>query len=126
MNKQIINSNQAPAPIGPYNQCVKVGSILFISGQIPLHMESQEIEQDIQKATHLVMEYIGNILKAAHLNYSNIVKVSIFLTDMADFQLVNEIYATYFDSATAPAREAVAVKTLPKGAPIEISVIASE
>lgn len=125
MNKKIINSNQAPAPIGPYNQCVQVGSIFFVSGQIPLNMETQEIEQDIKKATELVMQYIGKILLEAGLSYSNIVKATIFLSDMDDFESVNEVYATYFEASVAPAREAVAVKALPKGASVEISVIAS-
>lgn len=125
MKKQIINTNQAPSPIGPYNQSVQAGPFLFVSGQIPLNMETGEIEQDIEKATHIVMKHIEAILSASNIGFNDIVKATIFLADMNDFTVVNGIYAQYFDEATAPAREAVAVKELPKSSPIEISVIAA-
>ena len=125
MKKQIINTNQAPAPIGPYNQSVQSGPFLFISGKIPLNMETNEIEQDIEKATHIVMKYLKEILAASSLTFEDVVKVSIFLADMDDFNVVNGIYAQYFNEETAPAREAIAVKELPKSAPIEISLIAA-
>src|SRR5690554_599224 len=125
MKKQIINTNQAPSPIGPYNQSVQSGPFLFISGQIPMNMETNEVEQDIEKATHIVMNYLKEILAASSLTFEDVVKVSIFLADMEDFNVVNGIYAQYFNEETAPAREAIAVKELPKSAPIEISLIAA-
>lgn len=125
MKKQIINTNQAPSPIGPYNQSVQSGPFLFISGQLPMDMESGEIEQDIEKATHIVMKYLKEILAASSLTFEDVVKVSIFLANMDDFTVVNGIYAQYFNEETAPAREAIAVKELPRSAPIEISLIAA-
>lgn len=125
MKKQIINTNSAPAPIGPYNQSVKAGPFLFVSGQIPLDMETNEIEKDVVKATHIVMGHIKSILSTSQLDFNDVVKATIFLESMDDFTKVNEVYAEYFDAATAPAREAVAVKTLPKNSPVEISVIAA-
>ena len=124
MEKQIINTTGAPAPIGPYNQAVKMGDFLFVSGQIPFHPGTYElIIDDITVATHLVMENIGAILEKAGANFSHIVKTTIFLTDMNKFGEVNEVYGTYFTDQF-PARETVQVSGLPKGVNIEISVIA--
>ena len=125
MKKQIINTNQAPAPIGPYNQSVQSGPFLFISGQIRFIMEAIEIEQDIEKATHIVMKYLKEILAASSLTFEDVVKVSIFLAHMDDFAVVNGVYGQYFDVETDPASEAIAVKELPKSAPIEMSLIAA-
>lgn len=122
--KEIINTDLAPAPIGPYNQAVKAGKTLYVSGQIPLNAQSGEIVSgDIAKETEMVMENIGHVLKAAGYDYSDVVKTSIFLSDMDLFAEVNAKYGTYFIT-DAPARETVAVRTLPKNVRVEISVIA--
>jgi len=122
--KEIINTESAPAPIGPYNQAVKAGNTLYISGQIPLNADSGElISGDISLETKQVMENIGYVLKQAGYGFSDIVKTSIFLSDMNLFLDVNYTYGEYFNEA-APARETVAVKGLPKNVRIEISVIA--
>src|SRR5690606_21052657 len=120
--KEIINTDLAPAPIGPYNQAVKAGKTLYVSGQIPLNAQSGEIVSgDIAKETEMVMENIGHVLKAAGYDYSDVVKTSIFLSDMDLFAEVNAKYGTYFIT-DAPARETVAVRTLPKNVRVEISV----
>ena len=125
MAKEIINSNEAPAPLGPYNQAVRTGDILFVSGQIPLNAETSELVLDsIESQTKEVMKNVGAVLKEAGLDYSNIVKTSIFLKDMNDFVKVNGIYAEYFGD-DSPARECVEVARLPKDVGIEISVIAT-
>jgi len=127
MKKQIINTPQAPAPIGPYNQAVKAGNTLYISGQIPLIPDTMElVNGDIKDATRQVMQNLGAILKTAGMSFENVIKSSIFLESMDDFAAVNEVYGSYFDDATAPARETVAVKTLPKSVVVEISMIAVE
>jgi 2-iminobutanoate/2-iminopropanoate deaminase len=124
--KKIIETPHAPAPIGPYNQAVILGNLLYTSGQIPMYLETGMVEtKDITKATKMVMNYLKVILDEAKLNFEHVLKVSIFVKDMNDFQTINEIYATYFNEATAPARETVQVARLPKDAPIEISLIAS-
>ena len=126
MSKQIINTPNAPAPIGPYSQAVKVGSLLFVSGQVALKPGTNEIiNNDITEETHQVMLNIKSILTESGMEFKNVIKTTIFLSDMALFGQVNEIYAGYFD-ADFPARETVAVKGLPKNANVEISVIASE
>lgn len=126
MSKQIINTNQAPAPIGPYNQSVKTGNLLFVSGQVALVPESGLfVNESILLESHQVMKNLGAILKEAGMDYSNIVKTTIFLSDMGLFAEVNEVYASYFEG-DFPARETVAVKGLPKNANVEISVIAAE
>lgn len=125
MEKHIINTNDAPAPIGPYNQAVRVGDLLFVSGQIPLDAASGELVQSgIQAETEKVMENLAAILKQAGMDFSNVVKSSIFLTDMHQFAQVNEVYARYFPEQ-APARECVQVAALPKFVHVEISVIAA-
>lgn len=122
--KEIINTNQAPSPIGPYNQAVKAGNTLYISGQIALSAETNElIVGDIARETKQVLENLHAILIAADYSFTDVVKTSIFLNDMANFGAVNDVYAEYF-TENAPARETVAVKGLPKGVNVEISLIA--
>ena len=125
MKKKIITTLSAPAPIGPYNQAIFINNTLYLSGQIPLIPETMElVEGDIKKETQRVMQNLEALLDAAEMNFENVVKTSIFLSDMNNFGKVNEIYASYFDNETAPARETVAVKTLPKSVRVEISMIA--
>lgn len=125
MKKEIITTLNAPAPIGPYNQAVKIGNTLYISGQIPLKASSMELlNGTIKEETQLVMENLQSILEAAGMTFENVVKSSIFIDDMKNFGEVNQVYGAYFDNDTAPARETVAVKTLPKSVRIEISMIA--
>ena len=126
MEKQIINTTGAPAPIGPYNQAVKLGDFLFVSGQIPMDAATGEIvKSGIQDETEKVMENLAAILKEAGMDFSNVVKSSIFITDMNQFALINEVYAKYFPT-NAPARETVQVAALPKFVNVEISVIAAK
>ena len=125
MKKEIITTLNAPSPIGPYNQAVKVGNTLYISGQIPLIPSTMELlNGSIKEETQLVMEHLQSILDAAGMTFKHVVKSTIYLDDMNNFGEVNQLYGTYFDNDTAPARETVAVKTLPKSVRIEISVIA--
>ena len=125
MKKKIITTPNAPAPLGPYNQAVKAGNTLYISGQIPIIAKNMELfSGTIKEETQLVMQHLEAILDAAEMNFSQVVKASIFLDDMENFGQVNEVYGSYFDNDTAPARETVAVKTLPKSVRIEISMIA--
>lgn len=125
MKKEIITTLNAPAPIGPYNQAIKVGNTLYISGQIPLVPESMELlNGTIKEDTELVMNNLLAILEAAKMNFKDVVKTSIFLEDMDNFGKVNDVYGSYFDNDTAPARETVAVKTLPKSVRVEISMVA--
>jgi 2-iminobutanoate/2-iminopropanoate deaminase len=122
--KTIINTNNAPAPIGPYSQATLAGGFLFVSGQIPINPLSGElISSDIKAEATQVMENIKAILTEAGLGFDNIVKTSIFLTDLQNFVQVNEVYGTYFTS-DFPARETIQVSALPKGVNVEISVIA--
>lgn len=118
--KQIILTENAPAPIGPYSQAVLAGNTLYVSGQIALSVASTG---DIKAETQAVMENIGGILTEAGMTYTNIVKSSIFLKNMDDFGMVNEVYGAFFTSAP-PARETVQVARLPKDVNVEISVIA--
>lgn len=125
MKKEIITTLNAPAPIGPYNQAVKVGNTLYISGQIPLIPSSMDLlSGSIKEEVQLVMEHLQAILEAAGMTFEHVVKSTIFLDDMGNFGEVNQLYGAYFDNDTAPARETVAVKTLPKSVRIEISMIA--
>lgn len=124
MEKKIIRTDKAPAPIGPYNQAVQYGNMLFVSGQIALDPNDGSLfVGDIAIETEKVMENIKAILNEAGMDFSNIIKSSIFLMDMGKFATVNEIYARYF-SDNFPARETVQVSGLPKGVQVEISVIA--
>jgi 2-iminobutanoate/2-iminopropanoate deaminase len=124
MAKTVVHSSSAPDPIGPYSQAIAAGNMLFVSGQIAIRQQSgQMITDDIESETEQVMQNIGSILQAAGMNFSNVVKCSIFLSDFASFQKVNAIYGKYFP-AQPPARETVEVSRLPKDANIEISCIA--
>lgn len=124
--KKIINSDNAPKPIGPYNQSVLFGQMLFTSGQIALDLEGKLINDSIEKETRQVFKNLNAILEEAGLSFEQVVKVSIFLKDMNDFEKVNQIYAEYFSPDTAPARETVQVAKLPKNVNIEISLIAGK
>src|SRR5438128_684685 len=122
--KKIISTSEAPAAVGPYSQAVRVGSTIYFAGQIPLDPKTgQIISGGIEIQARRVLDNIGAILRSEGLSFENIVKTTIFLTDLADFQTVNEIYAGYFKQAP-PARSTVQVSALPKGARIEIEVVA--
>lgn len=122
--KKIITSAKAPAPIGPYNQAVLANDTLYISGQIALNPETgQLMDSNIQEETEWVMKHLGSILAEAGMDYSNLVKCSIFIKDMGQFAEINEVYARYF-KADPPARETVEVACLPKNVSVEISGIA--
>jgi 2-iminobutanoate/2-iminopropanoate deaminase len=124
MSKQIIQTEHAPAPIGPYNQAVKAGQFLFISGQICLNPVTGELNnEDLASETTQVMENLKAILAQANLHFNDVVKSTIFLSDMQFFSMVNDIYGSYF-SGNYPARETVAVKELPRAVRVEISMIA--
>ena len=124
--KKIITTDNAPAPIGPYNQAVLLGDILYTSGQIAINPKTGRLEiENIESETTLVMENLKAILEAAQMTFENVIKSSIFVSDMHNFSKINEIYGTYFNSETAPARETVEVGNLPKYVNVEISVIAS-
>jgi 2-iminobutanoate/2-iminopropanoate deaminase len=126
MEKKIINTNNAPAPIGPYNQAVQFGNMLFISGQIALDPATGELVQgDVQAEARQVMANLAAILQAAGMDFSNVLKSSIFLMDMGQFAQVNEVYGSYF-GADAPARETIQVAGLPKGVKVEISMVAAK
>lgn len=122
--KQIINTPNAPAPIGPYSQAILVNNVLYASGQIAIDPATNElVTANVEDETHQVMKNVAAILKEAGLDFENVVKTTIFLSDMALFPRVNEIYGSYF-SSTFPARETVAVAGLPKNVNVEISVTA--
>lgn len=124
MSRQIINTPNAPAPIGPYNQAVKAGNTLYVSGQIAINPETGALVQDdIQAETHMVMKNLQGILTAAGLGFGDIVKCSIFVSDMGNFAEINEVYGSYFEK-DPPARETVEVSALPKYVNVEISCIA--
>ena len=124
--KKIINTPNAPAPIGPYNQAVLSGDMLFISGQIALIPGTSDLANaDITTETNQVMKNLKAILAEADMGFDSVVKTTIFLSDMELFSKVNEVYGSYFDSGY-PARETVAVKGLPKNVNVEISMIASK
>ncbi len=124
MEKKIINTGNAPAPIGPYNQGVMVNGTLYISGQICIDPSTGNLKnKDIQEETHQVMQNLKNILQEAGMNFNHVAKTTIFITDMHQFGEINEVYGKYFDS-NFPARETVQVSALPKFVNIEISMIA--
>jgi len=124
MPKQIIQTEKAPAPIGPYSQAVKANGFLFISGQVAIDPATNEIVSGgVAKEAHQVMKNIDAILKEANLTFQHVVKTTIFLSDMSLFAAVNEVYAAYFNG-DFPARETVAVKGLPKNVNVEISITA--
>ena len=123
--KKIVSTIDAPAAIGPYSQAIRSGSTLFCAGQIPLDPKSgQIVSDDISEQTKRVLENIKAILRAEHLNFEHVVKTTIFLTNLADFQAVNELYGSYFKS-DPPARSTVQVAALPKNAQVEIEVVAA-
>jgi len=127
MTLKIIRTNQAPAPVGPYNQAIAAkGTLLFVAGQIPLNPETGEIVggNDISQQTQQVMANLGAILKEAGTSWENVVKTSVFLSDLNNFVAMNQVYASYFDEATAPARACVEVARLPKDVLVEIDCIA--
>jgi 2-iminobutanoate/2-iminopropanoate deaminase len=124
MDKTVINTPEAPAPIGPYSQAILTGNTLFISGQVCIDPATGELKnKDIQEETHRVMHNLKNILTAAGMDFKNVVKTNIFLTDMHRFSELNEVYAKYFEN-DFPARETVQVSALPKFVNVEISMIA--
>lgn len=123
--KKIINTNNAPAPIGPYNQAVLAGNTLFTSGQIAINPATGDlVNSSIEIETKQVMENMKAVLTEANMTFENVVKTSIFIKNMNDFAKINAIYGTYFNPETAPARETVEVGNLPKFVNIEISMIA--
>lgn len=123
--KKIIETKNAPAPLGPYNQAVMAKDTLYLSGQIPIDpVTNALVEGDLEKETHQVMKNLSAVLCAAGMTFENVVKTSIFLRDMNHFATVNTIYGSYFNEKTAPARETVEVANLPKFVRIEISMIA--
>ena len=127
MTLKIIRTNQAPAPVGPYNQAIAAKvTMLFVAGQIPLNPETGEIVggNDISQQTQQVMANLGAILKEAGTGWENVVKTSVFLSDLNNFVPMNQVYASYFDEATAPARACVEVARLPKDVLVEIDCIA--
>ncbi len=123
--KKIINTDKSPAPIGPYNQAILKNNMLFISGQIALDPISMKLKnQTIEEETNQVMLNLKHILKEANMDFDNVVKTSIFLSDMNLFNKVNDIYGKYITKEDEPARETIAVKTLPMNVNVEISMIA--
>ena len=125
MEKKIINTSNSPAPIGPYNQAILKGNTLFISGQIGLDPKSMKLNnRSVNDETHQVMQNLKNILEEANMNFNDVVKSSIFLSDMSLFNEVNKIYGSYLTPGNEPARETIAVKTLPMDVNVEISMIA--
>ena len=122
--KKIISTNEAPAAVGPYSQAVRAGSMVFCAGQIPLDPKSgQIVSQDVAEQTRRVLDNLTAVLKSERLTLANVVKTTVFVTDLADFQTINEIYAKYF-STQPPARSTVQVAALPKAARVEIEAIA--
>ncbi len=123
--KKIIFTEKAPAPIGPYNQAVLVGNMLYTSGQIAINPLTNELViENIETETIQVMENLKAVLEAAEMTFENVIKVSIFISDMNNFSKINTIYGAYFNEATAPSRETVQVAGLPKNVNVEISAIA--
>ena len=124
--KKIITTEKAPAPIGPYNQAGMLGNMLYTSGQIAIDPKSGKLITDtIEAETTLVMQNLKAILEAANMSFKNVIKSSIFVSDMNDFSKINAVYGQYFNPETAPARETVEVANLPKFVNVEISVIAA-
>jgi len=124
MEKKIINTKNAPAPIGPYNQAIDVNGTVYISGQVCIDPATGNLKnKDLQEETHQVMQNLKTILQEAGMNFNNVVKTTIFLTDMNRFGEINEIYGKYFDG-DFPARETVQVSALPKFVNVEISMVA--
>lgn len=124
MEKKVLHTEKAPAAIGPYSQAIEVNGFIFASGQIPINPATGEMVQgDVKEQTRQALTNASEVMKAAGIDLSHVVKTTVFLSDMNDFAAMNEVYATFF-SAPFPARSAVAVKTLPKGALVEVECIA--
>ncbi len=122
--KKIVSTTEAPAAVGPYSQAVRMGPLLFTAGQIPLDPKTgQLVSEDVGDQTKRVLENLTAVLRAENMNFSNIVKTTVFMTNLGDFQTMNDIYASYFKDAP-PARSTVQVSALPKGAQVEIEVVA--
>lgn len=124
--KKIISTPKAPAAIGPYSQANFANGILYISGQIPVNSETGKLVEGIEKETHQVMKNLEAILNEAGMSFKNVVKATIFLKNMDDFAVMNDVYASYLDAESYPARETVQVSCLPKNVDIEISMIAHQ
>jgi len=123
MGKEAINTTNAPAAVGPYSQGIKAGDLIFVSGQLPMTPDGELITDDIAAATERSLENVKAVLEASGASMNDVVKVTVFLSDMADFGAMNDVYKRYF-TEPYPARAAIAVKELPKGAPLEIEAIA--
>ena len=123
--KKAINTNKAPLPVGPYNQAVMIKNTLYISGQVALNPTNNELIQgSIDEESHQIMKNIESILKEAGLNFKNVVRSKIYLTDMSNFSKVNEVYGSYFEKGHEPARTTIEVSGLPLGVDVEIDMIA--
>ena len=123
--KKVYNTSDAPSPLGPYNQAVMAGNMFFTSGQIAINSKTEELVIDnIKDETNQVMENLKAVLNTADLNFTNVIKTSIFITSMDDFNDINQVYGSYFDKGHEPARETVEVSKLPAGVNVEISMIA--
>ena len=123
--KKVYNTSNAPLPLGPYNQAVMAGNLFFTSGQIAINSKTEELVTDnIIDETKQVMENLKAVLNTADLNFTNVIKTSIFITSMDDFNDINQVYGSYFDKGQEPARETVEVTKLPAGVNVEISMIA--
>ena len=122
--KEVISTKNAPGAIGPYSQGIKIGNLIFTSGQIPLNPATGEMPESIEEQTKQALENVKGILEASGTNMENVVKTTVFLTDLNDFTKMNEVYATFFEGEK-PARSAIEISKLPKGAKIEIEVIAT-
>ena len=123
--KKVYNTSDAPSPLGPYNQAVMAGNMFFTSGQIAINSKTEELVTDnIKDETKQVMENLKAVLKSADLNFTNVIKTSIFITSMDDFNDINQVYGSYFNKGQEPARETVEVSKLPAGVNVEISMIA--
>ncbi|MDQ6765480.1 MAG: RidA family protein [Verrucomicrobiota bacterium] len=122
--KKIVSTTEAPAAVGPYSQAVRIGPMLFTAGQIPLDPQSgQIVSQDVAEQTRRVLDNLTAVLRAEQMDFSNIVKTTVFMTNLGDFQTMNEVYSSYFKDQP-PARSTVQVSALPKGAQVEIEVVA--
>lgn len=119
-----INSNKAPAAVGPYSHGVKTGNLFYSSGQVPLTLQGEIVSEDVREQAKQVLDNIGAVLEAAELSYENVIKTNIFITDMNDFSVINEVYGEYF-TGKLPARSCVEVSRLPLDAKVEIEVVAS-
>lgn len=125
--KKIVNTKNAPSPIGPYNQAVQYGDLLFVSGQIPLDPETGKlIVAGVAEETHMVMKNLQAVLAEAGMTFDNVLKASIFISDMKNFATINEVYGSYLTPNNEPARETVEVARLPKDVNVEISVVAGK